>query len=129
MGREDYASTGGALKLKGAKDAGISKKKKKKRAANAQDASNRAENEANIQVRSGSHEEDAPLTGGDDGDKQRSARGSAEPTRTTPPVSTESAATLSGKTEAERKFEEMRRKRVSPTSQEVYAWYPYASRF
>ncbi|KAF8545313.1 hypothetical protein BDD12DRAFT_1916 [Trichophaea hybrida] len=43
MGKEDYASTGGALKLKGTKDGGISKKKKKKKPATASKKSASAE--------------------------------------------------------------------------------------
>lgn len=100
MGKEDYAaSSGGALKLKGAKNAGIDKKRKKKSkpkpddvdgSAVAQTSSKRqaADQGATAKVLA---EEDASLVTADEA----------------------AAGTGAGKTEAERRHDEMRRRRVS----------------
>ncbi|KAF8251272.1 DUF1754-domain-containing protein [Wilcoxina mikolae CBS 423.85] len=63
MGKEDYASTGGALKLKGTKDGGISKKKKKKKSATASKKSASAEPAENQPTVEEEKEDDDPYAG------------------------------------------------------------------
>jgi len=85
MGKEDYISTGGSLKLKGVKDSGIKKKKKKKK----------------------------PTTP-DPTLEQKSREGSAKATSADGLEEREEEPEdpYAGKTETERRFEERKRKMV-----------------
>jgi len=92
MPNSDYVSSGGGLKLKGVKDAGIkkSKRKKDKSTTSIVTTANEGEGEASL-------EKDAPQTLVD-------AHDSADVSTTEKKLTT--------KTEAERKYDETRRKRV-----------------
>lgn len=103
MAKEDYASAvvsgGGGLKLKGAKNAGIDKKRKKDKKKHMQ------------QPQAGDGQAESSSNQVDEGERagpQQMSKDSAEQER---------AEDLNlkevGKTEAEKKHEEMRRKRVS----------------
>ncbi|KAF2154046.1 DUF1754-domain-containing protein [Myriangium duriaei CBS 260.36] len=83
----DYTTAGGGLKLKGAKNAGVDKAKKKKKKAAATEPTSGAEGEPRAI---------APIRDAD---------------RDSPTAS--SVAETRGKTEAERRHEEMRRKRLN----------------
>ncbi|RPA93615.1 DUF1754-domain-containing protein [Choiromyces venosus 120613-1] len=85
MGKEDYISTGGSLKLKGVKDGGIKKKKKKKKPTTPDPTSEQE-----------SREDSAKATNAD-GLEEREE---------------EPEDPYAGKTEAERRFEERKRKRM-----------------
>lgn len=99
MGKEDYAaSSGGALKLKGAKNAGVDKNRKKKPKSKAVEEAKDVEQGSDKNDSNGINgtskalaEEDADLTAAGDNTAPYGA----------------------GKTEAERRHEEMRRRRVS----------------
>lgn len=90
MPNSDYVSSGGGLKLKGVKDAGIKKSKKKKDKNNSVTTTNESV---------ASQEKNAPQGHIDEDD--------------TAEIATEKQPTT--KTEAERKYDEMRRKRVGRT--------------
>lgn len=104
MPSSDYTSTvGGGLKLKGAKDAGVKKHKKKKPKGEANDSkTERSTERIESDAESGAlqkalaNEEEGEVKGSDVPGKKE-ARGD-------------------GKTETQRKHEEMRRKRVCATS-------------
>ena len=93
MGGDEYAAAGGSLKLKGVKDSKVDKKRKKKK------AKAQPENETIDQTTTAEAGEEHPV---------RSREGSLG-IRASGEVST---ALIVGKTEAERRHEEMRRKRV-----------------
>lgn len=98
MGEEDYRSTGsGGLKLKGVKDGRVDKKHKKKKGKVS------PKPDAEKEDLPGSQILDEPLR-----DDDRGTKSDAE--QHTP---SEEAGETVGKTEAERKHEETRRKRVS----------------
>ena len=103
MPASDYTSTGGGLKLKGAKSAGIDKKRKKVKkdkstsVAKPSDTSD-VESKANAPAEEGAQY---------DREKSRTAGVSREGSKTLEPEHGRM------KTEAERKHEEVRRKRVS----------------
>ncbi|KAG0633553.1 hypothetical protein HOY80DRAFT_610662 [Tuber brumale] len=88
MGKEDYISTGGSLKLKGTKDGGIKKKKKKKPAAP----------DPTSELKSCKASGKATSA---DGLEEREEEEEEEP-----------EDPYAGKTEAERRFEERKRKRM-----------------
>lgn len=121
MGNEDYASTGtfppqhraafrtntqegGSLKLKGAKDSGIKKKKKKSR--------DKALTEAKSENPEGERAISAAEENESDRGKGRGSEGAREPDGDDDD-GVETGAYYAGKTEAERRFEERKRKRVS----------------
>lgn len=121
MGKEDYASTGtsppqhraafqtntqegGSLKLKGAKDSGIKKKKKKSRDKALTEA--RSENPEGERAISAAEENES------DRGKGRESGGAGEPDGDDDD-GVETGAYYAGKTDAERRFEERKRKRVS----------------
>lgn len=90
MGTEDYATAGGTLKLKGVKDSKVEKKKKKKKSKlDIEDREKQAT----------SHKHEGKEDKGHSGEADQEAM-------------SEDVASV-GKTEAERKHEEMRRQRVS----------------
>lgn len=121
MGKEDYASTGtsppqrraafrtntqegGSLKLKGAKDSGIKKKKKKSR--------DKALTEAKSENPEGERAISAAEENESDRGKARESEGAGEPDGDDDD-GVETGAYYAGKTDAERRFEERKRKRVS----------------
>jgi len=94
MGKDEYAAAGGSLKLKGVKDSKIDKKKKKKKATapeERQPSSDRA-------VSASAEEHTEP---GETALSEREKSASVDVRDSTPP-----------KTEAERRYEEMKRKRL-----------------
>lgn len=92
MGKEDYATTGGTLKLKGVKDSKVEKKKKKKKP--------KPETETE-------DTEKQPTSNKHEGNEVE------DPTRETDQDAMALDVAFVGKTEAERRHEEMRRQRVS----------------
>lgn len=96
MGKDEYATSGGALKLKGAKNAGIDKKRRKKKE---QIPTNQTENKQTNPAEEAHEDLEAIRQGQDVASvkKQEQPRDSQE---------------VAGKTEAEKRHEEMRRKRV-----------------
>lgn len=95
MGKEDYISTGGTLKLKGVKDGGIKKKKKKKKdssVAESPEAQGSSEPSLGKKTEKGAEEEGEGMEGEEEPEEDYYA----------------------GKTEAERRFEERKRKMVIP---------------
>lgn len=109
MAKEDYTTTRGALKLKGVKDAGVDKKKKKKKqkakddGAGTQLATTSGDGE-------GADEEETSAVLEPAGDEAREPyRGNRD----------------DGKTEAERRYEETRRRRVSSLS--IHTFYSAAN--
>ena|SRR2546430_5798997 len=105
MMKDDYASAGGSLKLKGVKDAKIDKKRKKKKQPKA-DGNVEDSGRANSAEASGDRpaSDREPTRDNVDEDNEIDAKGS-EIER--------SERSVDGKTQAERRYEEMRRKRVS----------------
>ncbi|KAL0637928.1 hypothetical protein Q9L58_003006 [Maublancomyces gigas] len=103
MGKEDYASTGGSLKLKGAKDSGIKKKKKKSR--------DKALTEAKSENPEGERAISAAEENESDRGKARESEGAGEPDGDDDD-GVETGAYYAGKTDAERRFEERKRKRM-----------------
>jgi len=85
MGKEDYISTGGSLKLKGVRESGVKKKKKKKKPATPDPTSEQKSREGSAKVTSA------------DGLEEREE---------------EPEDPYAGKTETERRFEERKRKRM-----------------
>jgi protein FAM32A len=104
MPSSDYASAvSGGLKLKGAKDAGIKKKSKKSKSS--KDKAPEATNSEEV-AGSGGSEAAAPS------DKTLALTNTpSDPERDTTPIT---AGTGTGKTEAQRRHEEIKRKRVRP---------------
>lgn len=105
MGKDDYTATsGGALKLKGAKPTGIDKKRKKK-LQSATDSVVTKKTDTAIAAEEGDDEEKRKgnFAGvlGEEMDELRRDEGDGE------------EGDIGGKTEAQRRFEETRRKRVS----------------
>ncbi|KAH0565064.1 hypothetical protein GP486_001546 [Trichoglossum hirsutum] len=94
MGGDEYAAAGGSLKLKGVKDSKVDKKRKKKKAAKVQ-----PENETDGDQSSTTKN---ATTADESGGGSAGASDGREA----------SAASSLGKTEAERRHEEMRRKRL-----------------
>lgn len=94
MGKEDYISTGGSLKLKGVRESGIKKKKKKKKPATPDPTSEQKSREGSAKATSA------------DGLEEREE---------------EPEDPYAGKTETERRFEERKRKRVC-VSLEFSSW-------
>lgn len=124
MGKEDYASTGislpraehrfqantqegGSLRLKGAKDSGIKKKKKKSRDKTLAEA--KSGNPDGERAVSSAAEENESDRG-----KGKEPEGSGEQDDDDDGI--EKGAYYAGKTEAERRFEERKRKRVGSLS-------------
>lgn len=123
MGKEDYVSTGtpcipclvstiantpntgGSLKLKGTKDGGIKKKKSKKSRTKSKSEDRDDDNSERALSNTGEESKDSKEEPGEG----RSRSGSAE--RDGP----EKGDYYAGKTEAERRFEERKRKRVCRT--------------
>ncbi len=96
MGKDEYATAGGALKLKGAKNAGIDKKRKRKKEQTpAQPTENKQTNPA----------EEPPS------DLDTAAHGQDVATKQQQKQERDSEETA-GKTEAEKRHEKTRRKRV-----------------
>ena len=95
MGKDEYATAGGALKLKGAKNAGIDKKRKRKKEQTpAQPTENKQTNpaeEPTSDLDTIAHGQDVAVK------QQKQERESQE---------------AAGKTEAEKRHEETRRRRV-----------------
>lgn len=128
MAKDDYTSTGGGLKLKGAKNAGISKHKKKKKAKPAAETS---ADITGVSERSGSRgaaerpmDEDRVEEVGDEEERGKSSADVKERSRSRSPDASMGPAAASGgvgKTDAERRHEEMRRKRVC-ASPLPFAW-------
>ncbi|KAI5840440.1 hypothetical protein DFP73DRAFT_180833 [Morchella snyderi] len=102
MGKEDYVSTGGSLKLKGIKDGGIKKKKSKKSRVKSKSEDRDDGNSEHALSNPGEELKDSKEEPGEG----RSRSGSAE--RDGP----EKGDYYAGKTEAERRFEERKRKRM-----------------
>lgn len=108
MPSSDYTTTGGGLKLKGAKDASIDKKRKKKKATPSSatphpDKAAPLDTNKDVALRKALEDED--------GDAPESRSGGAKSTQV---GGTSTGDVLGhGKTEAERRHEERRRKRVS----------------
>ncbi|PWW78622.1 DUF1754-domain-containing protein, partial [Tuber magnatum] len=94
MGKEDYISTGGSLKLKGVKDGGIKKKKKKKKSSTPDPTSELKSRDASAKATSadGLEEREKEEEGGEEEEEEEGP--------------------YAGKTEAERRFEERKRKRL-----------------
>ncbi|KAI9792671.1 MAG: hypothetical protein M1816_001770 [Peltula sp. TS41687] len=98
MGKEDYATAGGSLKLKGVKDSKVDKKKKKKKAK-----SDVVEETEKKQAAASNNKHE-----GKKEDKDPSAEAEEQEA-----IMPEDLASSVGKTEAERKHEEMRRQRLA----------------
>lgn len=106
MPSSEYTTTGGGLKLKGAKNAGVDKKKKKKKpSASAdkpvEDAAETGPSSTKLDLQNALRDED------DEDEKAATANEDIVTTQTP-----RDAPTFA-KTEAERKYDERRRKRVS----------------
>jgi len=101
MAKDDYSSTGGGLKLKGAKPTGVEKKRKKKITS----ATSKAENTS-------SQKQEDTTTSATLDDREDTGKGTLQKAE-----DAESAARreldMMHKTEAERRHEEMRRKRLN----------------
>ncbi|KAH0545152.1 hypothetical protein FGG08_000764 [Glutinoglossum americanum] len=98
MARDEYAAAGGTLKLKGVKDSKVDKKRKKKK-VKAQPENETTSNQATAEEDMTAGEEKRPEASRDG---SLGARASSEA----------SAPLMIGKTEAERRHEEMKRKRI-----------------
>ncbi len=110
MAGEGYTTAGGALKLKGVVGSKVDKKKKKKRKVEGDLAAHRATSEAASAVvgSKGEEAEEHTVSGAVAEDAVSSGAALAEETAS--PVDD----SMAGKTEAERKHEELRRQRVCP---------------
>lgn len=120
MPKDDYTSTPGGLKLKGAKNAGISKNKKKKTKVKPAESSPAQASLIDDPTELANPAEQRPQSSGAaaesslDADVQREDDAEMNARSRSPAGSASPAPTPSGetKTEAERRHEEMRRKRV-----------------
>ncbi|KAI9866079.1 MAG: hypothetical protein M1813_001640 [Trichoglossum hirsutum] len=98
MGGDEYAAAGGSLKLKGVKDSKVDKKRKKKK------VKAQPENETASDQQPAERTSTTDEGGGADESREGSTGAS---------ISREASAPSSiGKTEAERRYEEVRRKRL-----------------
>lgn len=110
MPSSDYAAaTGGALKLKGS--AGIDKKRKKKKSKTTDTSGAEASTPASKDLQKSLEEEDAREASEEASEKKE--RGERDTSRALSEEVARELVGVRGKTEAERKWEERRRKRVS----------------
>lgn len=115
MGSDDYTAVpiGGSLKLKGAKDAGISKHKKKRKRS-------KPENESGSETKAGGKfTGEGNVTGVERSPEERDEEASGGEEK----VDLEDDTPGQGKTEAERRHEDARRKRVCGHVLYQLSWY------
>ena len=119
MGKDDYTSTGGGLKLKGVKGGGIDKHKKKKKKTRDTDEPDATRDVAKFATDLRSEEDrvndsagtEKPLDPADSESKQAAVMENELATAMAEREAKSGSQSI--KTEAERRHEEMRRKRVS----------------
>lgn len=116
MGKEDYTSTGGGLKLKGIRSGGIEKSKRKKKQQ--QQPRDISETSKSVVLSSETKKQERVEEGDEvylnDAEKVEARKIEDQLARQeTERESGSGSGSVSGKTEAEKRHEEMRRKRVS----------------
>ena len=114
MGKDDYSSAvvGGGLKLKGVKSGGIEKKKKKKHSSKSKEKVEGAAVKDHVEGNS-KHNEDGEETN----EEKKLPRNSES--------QSEEQSYVPRRTEAEQRFEEMRRKRVGFVVSKMSLFRPY----